>query len=321
MSRKSRERREKFEQREAVSRCYEALVLNVIEGIKNGETLSPVLDWMPTYSTVILADNLTQFIYDTPEDMDEFVNVAPPFPNFFIDYDMKPGFQGPVQQPMRGTHFVVISRDMAEKMEMYEYGSLKKLMSADTEWVYSIQNYTMSEETGQITHSRCTLFACVNKTGQLLKKHIYQYVPDNVRFTTPPDEVILHKKIDLARTRFALFVLQFMNCKNVELVDRKPSEKFQRFAKRRSIPSNTYKVLKVHTTRKAYPDGESSDGDHDPKRLHIVRGHFAHYTEDKPLFGKYTGTFWRPAHVRGDESMGVVVKDYEVVTDEGDKSA
>lgn len=35
------------------------------------------------------------------------------------------------------------------------------------------------------------------------------------------------------------------------------------------------------------------------KNAHIVRGHFATYTDDAPLFGKYTGTYWRPAHARG----------------------
>lgn len=46
--------------------------------------------------------------------------------------------------------------------------------------------------------------------------------------------------------------------------------------------------------------------------LHIVRGHFAHYTPEHPLFGKFVGTVWREAHVRGSVSEGVVDKDYSV---------
>ena len=48
---------------------------------------------------------------------------------------------------------------------------------------------------------------------------------------------------------------------------------------------------------------------------HMVRGNFAEYGADKPLFGKYTGRFWIPAHVRGkrEEGQSVTPKDYVVV--------
>ncbi|MBZ0293363.1 MAG: hypothetical protein K8L99_12420, partial [Anaerolineae bacterium] len=110
----------------------------------------------------------------------------------------------------------------------------------------------------------------------------------------------------------ALMSLQFLNCKNVELVDYEPSPRIKQLSEKHRVPLDTYKVLKVNTTRKVYPDREGDDSPSDPKRLHIVRGHFAHYTDEAPLFGKYTGTFWIPAHVRGDESVGMVVKDYEI---------
>ncbi|MCA0455678.1 MAG: hypothetical protein LCI00_17005 [Chloroflexi bacterium] len=48
------------------------------------------------------------------------------------------------------------------------------------------------------------------------------------------------------------------------------------------------------------------------KKSRERRGNFATYTDDKPLFGKYTGTFWRPATAVGEVKNGVVIKDYEV---------
>jgi len=48
-----------------------------------------------------------------------------------------------------------------------------------------------------------------------------------------------------------------------------------------------------------------------PRALHICRGHFATYTE-RPLFGKYRGTFWVPMHVRGAVEAGRTTKDYTV---------
>lgn len=50
--------------------------------------------------------------------------------------------------------------------------------------------------------------------------------------------------------------------------------------------------------------------------LHLVRGHFAHYTKERPLFGKYAGTFWRPEHEAGDKSIAVVRKTFGFNLDE-----
>lgn len=49
------------------------------------------------------------------------------------------------------------------------------------------------------------------------------------------------------------------------------------------------------------------------KALHICRGHFANYSPEHPLFGKYVGQFWKPSHVRGSIGSGAVVKDYKIV--------
>ena len=48
------------------------------------------------------------------------------------------------------------------------------------------------------------------------------------------------------------------------------------------------------------------------RALHICRAHFAHYTEEHPLFGKYAGTFYKPMHVRGHLKEGMVIKDYDI---------
>jgi hypothetical protein len=48
------------------------------------------------------------------------------------------------------------------------------------------------------------------------------------------------------------------------------------------------------------------------RALHICRGHFSTYSEEKPLFGRVAGTFWIPAHTRGQIKEGVVISDYKV---------
>lgn len=49
------------------------------------------------------------------------------------------------------------------------------------------------------------------------------------------------------------------------------------------------------------------------KRLHIVRGHFADYTEGGGLFGKLHGKYYIAPHVRGNAVLGTITKDYRVV--------
>jgi len=52
-----------------------------------------------------------------------------------------------------------------------------------------------------------------------------------------------------------------------------------------------------------------------PRAYHLVRGHFATYSEERRLFGKHVGTFFIPAHVRGSAEAGAVVKDYALAAD------
>lgn len=53
----------------------------------------------------------------------------------------------------------------------------------------------------------------------------------------------------------------------------------------------------------------------------LVRGHFKTYTEEAPLFGKLTGTFWVPSHARGDASLGLAEKDYNLLGRENSDAA
>ena len=50
--------------------------------------------------------------------------------------------------------------------------------------------------------------------------------------------------------------------------------------------------------------------------LHVVRGHFRKYTEERPLFGRYSGTFWVPAHAKGSKEHGEIAHEYEVNPEE-----
>ena len=108
-----------------------------------------------------------------------------------------------------------------------------------------------------------------------------------------------------------LFAFQFANCRNVDVVEVLPTRQQRRASQRSGEPIFSHYVLEIdaNTQRKVYPKGLPLPSH---KRLHICRGHFATYTEDAPLFGKLTGRFWVPAHVRGTVDAGVVTKDYRL---------
>ena len=74
-----------------------------------------------------------------------------------------------------------------------------------------------------------------------------------------------------------------------------------------------FKTLDIRPMRKVLEDEGQAATVGLQRALHICRGHFATYSPDKPLFGKHAGTFWVPAHVRGNAERGVVAKDYRVL--------
>ena len=81
--------------------------------------------------------------------------------------------------------------------------------------------------------------------------------------------------------------------------------------RRGRLPLFRHHTLVLDVPKRIIRDGNQGNEDLTPQALSIVRGHFKHFT-DKPLFGKYRGSwFWHPA-VRGDSRYGVVTKDYEI---------
>lgn len=106
-----------------------------------------------------------------------------------------------------------------------------------------------------------------------------------------------------------------LNCSNIQTKDNLPSEKLNKSRLRKNkMPLFTYKTLEIKPLSKKELAGDNkSCGMHN--RIHLCRGHFKEYTEEKPLFGKCTGLYWWQPHVRGQNRDGVVMKDYEITTE------
>lgn len=107
------------------------------------------------------------------------------------------------------------------------------------------------------------------------------------------------------------FAFQLLNCRNIET---RESVYVPRLPKgiRNKAPKIAYHTLAISDAI-VKRDGQGPSGEHPGVAKHVVRGNFAHYTDDNKLFGKYTGMFWRPMHIRGEAKHGIVGKEYVMV--------
>jgi hypothetical protein len=105
--------------------------------------------------------------------------------------------------------------------------------------------------------------------------------------------------------------LSFCHCKNVapeELAVRQKAS----WHRRSKVPALKFYTLNIGPMREVLRTEGRSEEVGLARALHICRGHFANYSEEKPLFGKYSGRFWVPDHVGGRPEAGAVVKNYSV---------
>lgn len=112
-----------------------------------------------------------------------------------------------------------------------------------------------------------------------------------------------------------LLAISFLHCKNVTTTDHSTPPKLARKREARNQPVGvSYKTLDIFPMRQVIRRSlADSPTDEKMKRaLHICRGNFARYTEDRPLFGRVVGTVWRPAHVKGGDKTRQIQKDIRI---------
>lgn len=109
--------------------------------------------------------------------------------------------------------------------------------------------------------------------------------------------------------------LSWLNAKNIKLQANDFNPKYQKHARKHlGINNIKYYTLNVVKPGKQYESSSSGDEHQGIMPLHLCRGHLKHFTEEKPLFGKYPGTFFIPAHVRGHKENGTIKKNYKLKT-------
>ena len=107
------------------------------------------------------------------------------------------------------------------------------------------------------------------------------------------------------------FAINLMNCKNIQVQDGVPIRVPRKLHKK----TGQKKPLRQSTIVLPGMSGGStggSAGDEGVMARHRVRGHFKTFTDEKPLLGKHTGTYWWGWQVRGNAKNGTVISDYKV---------
>lgn len=125
-----------------------------------------------------------------------------------------------------------------------------------------------------------------------------------------PDEAhrfAVHTEVELA-----FYAICFAHCRGTVIQESLPPRPVRRQLQREGKPVLRFKVLEIGPATSVLREGARQSGGSVVRALHICRGHFAQYTDEKPLFGKLTGTFYIPMHTRGSLKAGAVVKDYNV---------
>ena len=116
------------------------------------------------------------------------------------------------------------------------------------------------------------------------------------------------------------YALGLLNCKNIVTLERGgPSTGAKR--SRHKTWLHRHYVLQIHPLREIKKIERDEKPEAQEISFHFCRGHFKTYTAEKPLFGKYIGTFWWDVHARGSIKVGIVTKDYNVNSPKNDGSS
>jgi hypothetical protein len=105
------------------------------------------------------------------------------------------------------------------------------------------------------------------------------------------------------------FTMKFLNCKNVIMIDNQDKKELKKRIRKGKKFYERWKTLQV-TGIEISQDQKGHQGNFNP--LHICRGHFKTFTNEHPLFGRHTGTYWWSDQVRGKREIGIVEKDYSL---------
>lgn len=267
-------------------------------------------------------DNVARFLRDKG-DFDperDCPNLAPPFPLFWVEYDELQQRDDSWRVGILFKSYELDPETASDQVNAYfrtvADGAAQDATGEPIERVVDVPKWLMvgfiflasgGRVIGPVKHWSSAINPdgrlSATASGRLANLSVYVGVDD-------PGVAMLVGLTNLMPPAF--MAISFMHCKNVARVDNLPNRQERREMQRREEAITIYKTLQIEPMKQVLSSQGGVAHNGLKKALHICRGHFSTYSEEKPLFGKYAGRFWIQAHVRGTAEAGKVIKDYKV---------
>lgn len=279
---------------------YQVFLEEILRRFKGEKAYSDEINNAPV---VHIDEVATLYTQDKREEVDirtDFPNLAPPFGCFLLQYSLPERIvvKGQWQDASfaRGTCCVV----------------LVKYLKIDGVWESLFLYACVNVYTKKLFYTEMTMRMRVDCNGKIIEQGKDTFL---MGVKGPPaflEDASLHG-LSTEWFHIPLLAISLMHCKNVVKVPAPPPPApVVKQWERRGRPFLKEYTLDIHPMKRvlATEGGMAANGI--KKALHICRGHFATYTDDNPLFGKVTGTFWKPMHTRGSSEIGEIKKDYRI---------
>lgn len=280
---------------------------------------------------VIKVDNIDRYLnsidYEYPikkhisgeYKLTDFPNISPPFPKLVMEY-----FDQDIDAEFGITFYASDTKSKDSSMDGFGANEIMEnrgfINKFNSKWFVSSQIYIRKPNSinDYMVGPFATAHYFVDDDGKYRCPHHNKsggkYV--DYRLVVCISEGYQETGIDLSnlmarKLALCFFSLSLMHCKNVQVVENTQP----RPVRRRAFKDHNHKVCMYKTLNVGMVDrlnrGNSIEGN-GQNPLHICRGHFKTFTDEAPLMGRHTGTYWWDAQVRGSRKHGEVVKNYNV---------
>lgn len=250
--------------------------------VENLLDLKPVIDATAIYESITSQEGSTRLYEDHP-------CIAPPWENAVVAYQNEHG------------NVIVMLSHVTPSMD--EWITAESVDWADVKWKLGTLIFVggRSKTSGPFP-----------TTGPL---HLWQYAigADGTPLDLHWTHLVPKYPLEHWNTAQLVFLgaLNFLNCRNVEIVEPRRSRAEVRRLHRTGVTVHTINVFPVGRSARS-----TGRGYHSGVPLHPVRGHFANYGEQYGgrglLFGKYAGRFWIPQYAKGAKEFGEMESDYKL---------
>ncbi|MFN8014984.1 MAG: hypothetical protein U0R17_00030 [Acidimicrobiia bacterium] len=245
---------------------------------------------------------------------------APLFEKVFIEFELRP------ELPFtRGGVLVEnISKDefAKDKTAVAALDAERKRIFDEAKWILKLTTVAQGQKTDPVRGPIRETYIPLDENGLLIpdtadpKRKIITLDSEHLLGDNPKAEEFNKLAYGLSQelTLVAFMTSSFANCTNIKLEDVDPNankKKVNKVKNKKNLVK--FKTLKIEMLDEATRIIRESIAKGTEIPLQLVRGHFKHYTEERPLFGNRVGQWWWMGQIRGTSKAGAVLKDYEVV--------